>query len=350
MERSNESYESRTSRVYRESYRQRRRPMSRRYRDADYLREQYVERRRSQQEIAEECDVSTATIRRWLDRYSIEQKPRYKTRKWLYEQYVEQWRNQQEIAEECGVSSSTIYRWLDRHGIERQPRYKNRDWLYEQYVECRRDQQDIADDCGVAKTTICHWLARHGITDGESMEATECTSCGETFRYYPSVRDGQFCSNECSNDLRKRQVGIVCDGCGETFHRRASLDTEYCSMECWGEDTRVTANPQELYRGIWHRQRQRALRRDGYRCVVCGISDEDHSDEYGHGLDIHHLVPVRRFVQCDCPPRDAHALRNLVTVCRTHHPDCGGETVEPVRDNPDEGIEEIRDRFRGDKR
>lgn len=216
---------------------------------------------------------------------------RYRGAEFLREQYVEQRRSQQEIAEECGVGSTTIHRWLERHGIEREPRYKDREWLHEQYVERRRDQSDIAEECDVAKTTICHWLSRHGITDGESMVTAECATCGDSFRYYPSVRDGQFCSNECSNEPRKRQVEIVCEGCGETFQRRASLDTEYCSMECWGEDTRVISDPDQVYRGIWYRQRQRALQRDDYQCVVCGISDDEHSDEYGHGLDVHHLVP-----------------------------------------------------------
>ena len=48
-----------------------------------------------------------------------------------------------------------------------------------------------------------------------------------------------YCSNGCANDERKRQVEVECTGCGETFERRASLDTEYCSMACWGQDIRI---------------------------------------------------------------------------------------------------------------
>lgn len=108
------------------------------------------------------------------------------------------------------MSHSTISRWLDRHDIDREPRYRDRTWLYEEYVENRRHQDEIADECGVGKTTICHWLARFGITDNESLDTDECLTCGETFRYYPSVRDGQFCSNECAKDQDKRQVTITC--------------------------------------------------------------------------------------------------------------------------------------------
>ena len=252
---------------------------------------------------------------------------RYRDAKFLREQYVEQRKSAAEIAEICGVSSSTITRWLDRQDIDREPRYKHRHWLFEQYVEKRRDQQAIASDCGVAPSTICHWLFRHGITDGESMATGECVTCGEQFRYYPSVREGQFCSNECSNHPRKRQVEITCPGCEETFQRRQSLDTEYCSMACWSKDN--ISGLKKYYAADWYRQREKALERDGYQCIVCGITDDEHRRRFGRGLEVHHLTPVRLFNRWDKPPEHAHVLRNLVSVCRTHHPDAPGDTVKP---------------------
>lgn len=273
----------------------------------------------------------------------------YRDPEYLRERYVERRWSASEIADDCGVSSSTIHRWLDRLDIEREPRYKDEVWLREQYLHECRDQADIAEECDVAKTTICHWLARHDITDGESFETAECATCGETFRYYPSVRDGEHCSNECSNEPRKRRVTVVCKGCGEEYERWESHDTEYCSMSCWGEDVRTTDDWRQWYTGIWYRQRRRALRRDDHRCVVCGISDEEHSRRFGKGLDVHHFVPVRRFIECDCDPEEAHALRNLVSVCRTHHPDAGGQTVEPSRGDPSAAVDEIRQKFRQER-
>ena len=270
----------------------------------------------------------------------------YRDREYLHEQYVERRRSAASIAEECGVSPSTVNRWLQRLDIERADRYRDESWLRKQYLQECRDQDDIAAECGVATTTICHWLARHGITDGESFETAKCETCGERFRYYPSVRDGEYCSNECSNEPRKRRVSVVCKGCGEEYERWESHDTEYCSMSCWGEDVRTTDDWRQYYRGIWHRQRRRTLRRDRFECVVCGISQAEHERQFGQGLDVHHLVPVRRFVEHDLSPEDAHALRNLVSVCRTHHPDAGGVTVEPVSEEPTIQLEAMRDRFR----
>lgn len=250
---------------------------------------------------------------------------RYRDAEFLREQYVERRKSAAEISSLCDASSSTVSRWLERHGIERNPRYQDRKWLFEQYVERRRDQQAIAADCGVATSTICHWLSRLGITDGESMETGECVTCGEQFRYYPSVRDGQFCSNECSNEPRKRRVEVTCPNCEETFERWQSLDTEYCSLRCWGSDYGVETD--NLYREGWNQKRRQALERDGFQCTVCGITAEEHNKQFGFGLDVHHVVPVRLFAQWDKPLEDAHAVRNLETVCRTHHPDAPGETV-----------------------
>lgn len=251
---------------------------------------------------------------------------RYRDADFLRRRYVEAGQSASDIAEDCGVSESTVSRWLDRHGIEREPNYQDRAWLAEQYVDCGRRQQDIADDCGVTKSTISHWLSRHGITEGASYERTQCDTCGDHFRYAPALRDGVYCSNACANDQRKRQVTVECVGCGETFERRASLDTEYCSMACWGEDT--GANHERFYRSRWHKQRRKAMRRDDHRCAVCGISNEEHEQRFGQELDVHHRIPVRLFANWDLPLDDAHTLRNLVTVCRTHHPDAPGETVE----------------------
>lgn len=249
---------------------------------------------------------------------------RYRDPDFLYEQYVEAGKSMATIGEMCGVAPNTISRWLDRHDIEHKPRYQREEWLRTQYVEHSLDQIQIAERCDVAKSTICLWLARHGITDGASLETATCETCGDEFRYYPSVRDGQYCSNDCARVPDKRQVEITCPGCESTFHRRASLDTEYCSMACWSED--YDGHSRKWYRGKWWRQRQKARERDSYKCTVCGMTDEEHQRRCGQELDVHHIVPIRLFDRWDKPIADAHELRNLTTVCRTHHPDAPGTT------------------------
>lgn len=48
--------------------------MSRRYRDENWLREQYWEEGLTQREIAEKCGVSARAIRKWMKRFDIERR------------------------------------------------------------------------------------------------------------------------------------------------------------------------------------------------------------------------------------------------------------------------------------
>jgi len=45
---------------------------NKRYRDAEWLREQYVEKDCSEAEIAEKCGVCASTINRWRNKFDIE--------------------------------------------------------------------------------------------------------------------------------------------------------------------------------------------------------------------------------------------------------------------------------------
>lgn len=250
----------------------------------------------------------------------------YRDPDFLHDQFVVQQKSASDIAEMCDIARSTVDMWLKRHGIERNPRYQSRDWLYIEYVEKRRTQAEIAEECGVTKATICHWLGRLGITEGRSLDTSDCIECGELFWYYPSLRDGNYCSNKCSNEHRQNQATLVCPSCDTEFQRRRSLGIQYCSLECWGEEYGVDSA--QLYSQGWTRKREEALKRDQYQCTVCGITDQEHRTQFGFGLDVHHNVPVRLFAKWDKPIGDAHVLRNLTTVCRTHHPDAPGYTVK----------------------
>lgn len=100
------------------------------YRDEDWLREHYCDQEKTMDEMAEMCGVSKHTIRRWLDRYDIESRDMtevhspdnasdtYQDWDWLYDQYWNKGKIQTEIADQCDVSQATIKYWMKKHGIE----------------------------------------------------------------------------------------------------------------------------------------------------------------------------------------------------------------------------------------
>ena len=61
------------------------------------------------------------------------------------------------------------------------------------------------------------------------------------------------------------------------------------------------------YGGDWHEQRRRVLKRDGYKCVICGKTKK----ENGRELDVHHIKSHRVVKE--------NYISNLVTLCPKCH-------------------------------
>jgi len=63
------------------------------------------------------------------------EEPKYRDRDWLYEQYIVKDKNMQEIVEEAGKSYNVVNRWLKRHELKdkRKSKLKRRDG---DYIEC----------------------------------------------------------------------------------------------------------------------------------------------------------------------------------------------------------------------
>jgi transposase-like protein len=163
--------------------------------DENWLREEYVENRRSTTDIASEIGVFHGTVGSWLERHGIEIRSQLEAQQsesvlakltdegWLREQYVENKRSTVDIASEVGVHNAVVGKWLKRHSIEVRSmaeahlpepvieKLEDADWMYEQYVEKRRSTIDIGDEIGVGESSVAGWLRRHDIEIRSASEA-----------------------------------------------------------------------------------------------------------------------------------------------------------------------------------
>lgn len=177
-----------------------------------------------------------------------------------------------------------------------------------------------------------------------AKESTYCEICGNSFSYYPSEKPGLYCPT-CveTENWRHRpdmtgansprwkggKVELVCDVCESPFERHPSIiesDVTLCSKKCQHEwlSESFTADGHPNWEGGdtggygpgWNRVRRLALERDDYQCVLCGTPEE----EMDRNPDVHHITPVREFVESDEHDlRDAHELENVVSLCIDCH-------------------------------
>ena len=111
-----------------------------------------------------------------------------------------------------------------------------------------------------------------------------------------------------------RSFDIVCDTCGEVdVKKNCELgEHQFCAPECYQEFQRTDDLP---YGPLFTQNREVAIRRDGERCVACGMTREEHQAEYGQDLHAHHITPRSDFENAE----EAHATENLQTLCYDCH-------------------------------
>lgn len=156
------------------------------YRDKEWLEQKYHVERLSQQKIARLCGVGQQTISRWMDELNVEKRsfgglPKdlsYKNEEWLREQYWERGKSQQQIADECGVTLDPIQRQMRKFDIEtrssggypRDAPFNDESWLREKYCEDELKLEEVAELGGVeSEVTIIRKMDEFGIERRESQ-------------------------------------------------------------------------------------------------------------------------------------------------------------------------------------
>ncbi|WP_350356147.1 HNH endonuclease [Halorarius halobius] len=175
-------------------------------------------------------------------------------------------------------------------------------------------------------------------------ETTACETCDAEFEYYPSEKPGRFCpdcvemdgwrdppslTSDDNPQYEGGKVELTCEVCDAAFERypsnvtgEVSLCSEDCRAEWLSEAFTGEGHPNweggttGPYGQGWNEVRERALERDDRTCLLCGAD----ADDLDRNPDVHHIVPVRAFVESPVlTEADAHTLDNVVTLCPACH-------------------------------
>lgn len=245
------------------------------WRSEELMRKLYYDYDLTWRKIAEILDCSTGTVSNWIDKHEIETGNDIKrpSNLELRKMYVENHLSGPAIARKLEVRSSTVYEWLREANIEvrgtgdyTHETLDNQDELEELYIEKELSVQEIARRLNSTHPTVKEALVNHGI----------------------EIRS---VSSELSGEKHPRWKG-----------------------------------GQEPYGKGWTKEkRESVLERDEYRCQSCGKSNEEHIEENGQSLHVHHINPAREYDD----PEERNKKSNLVSMCSSCHSKWEGIPVRP---------------------
>lgn len=175
-----------------------------------------------------------------------------------------------------------------------------------------------------------------------AKERATCQICASEFSYYPSNKEGVYCS-DCvesasgllpENPATRERVSKACLHCSSQIEACPSRVADrkrglFCDLDCYGSwlSENVVGDDHHQWEGgtldygrKWWRVRREALKRDDYTCQNCGETPT----ELGQNPDVHHIERVRSFDQ----PQMAHSLGNVITLCRSCHRNAEAGNIE----------------------
>lgn len=268
---------------------------------------------------------STKAIVVSLERLSINTKMtkiKYKDPEWLHHQYHDLGKTMKEMSQVCGVAHRTIAYHMDKNNIETRDggsrlsdsRLKDEEWCREQYIEKEKSMREIAKESSSGYPTVRKYILSHGI---------EPRDVGGGELKYKQLGDEDFIETKYKKE--EKSISRIADivGCSITAVFRALVRHGFASRgqgQPSGEDHwnyQGGDSDSRYYGPSWREQRKKALEKANYKCEHTGITQKEHKEKYGKGLDVHHIVPFREFGVEN--HEEANRLDNLRVLSCTEH-------------------------------
>ena len=171
--------------------------------DKDWLYNEYIILEKSISRIAKVCEKSISTIWKLLGEYGIPirtpiegthllwKNKKYRDRDWLYEQYVTLRKSSHQIANENDFNKSAVLKWLEKFGIER--RTKSEALIGKKLSPEHRLKAIASAKFFPSGSAHPNWIG------GFEIEQV-CEVCGTSFTTRKDAvakGQGRFCSREC---------------------------------------------------------------------------------------------------------------------------------------------------------
>lgn len=236
---------------------------------------------------------------------------KYRNRDWLYEQYVEMGRSITDIANELNVDHTTISKWKRELDISKPSKKVEMDCSvcgktftrYEANVERAKYTNVCSRECLYEGRKM--GIIKREVEEGYDVDYTkerytiECQNCGDKFKVkksrLESENHGKYCSRKCYEEAKSEMMK------GE--NNPQFIDGRSYDKRCYRGDE-------------WYEIRKECYERDNYTCQVCGVKcigrknlNDKNSDKL---IQAHHIEPYNG-------NEENNRLDNLITVCAQCH-------------------------------
>lgn len=128
---------------------------------------------------------------------------------WLREEFVVKRRTLSSIAAQCGVTKQAVSLYVVDHALiaERNALYKpytNKEWLEQEFVKKRRTQANIAEECGVHVSIIIYHTRKRGLKR-IPYTPEELRERARTQQNWAYASDPEYRAMKISNTMRWRE-------------------------------------------------------------------------------------------------------------------------------------------------
>ena len=177
-------------------------------------------------------------------------------------------------------------------------------WLRRRYVEELATYRELANELSINFRTVMRIMDACKIEPRSPSEAVKAqwirkperrASQAERIRKLRKGGPGNPCPEWLKQKLSQERQGID----NPMYNRCGPLHPQWKGGKIW-------------WRGKeWHILKLTIRERDQFICQSCGITEQEHIEQYGQPLQVHHIIPYR--ISHDNNPN------NLITLCVVCH-------------------------------
>lgn len=260
-------------------------------------------------------------------------KGKWDNEEYLRKKYIKDGLGMKEIADRHNTNYNQVRASIKEYGIKtrhaNETRYHNKkqrleehkDEIKERYIESEEPLYILAEKWDVDDATLKRYLQEWGVNTRDISEQ-HLTETDEKLNDKEWLKT-QYREQERYTPELAKELDV---GPGTVYNA-----LKRHGIEIWDHAETIRKEGRRgSYGPNWRQRRKERLDKDGWECVVCNVDNHQHKDMYNKSLHVHHIQPLRSFVENGRVNYEAaNRITNLITLCAKCHRKWEGVPLRP---------------------